>query len=128
MPAYAKLKLITSVFHPSDVAFLRGWSAAAPGIDGWRLRLDQEAAPEEVLVLPPGADEPVFRITRPGRDVVLHKLRREAAPEEIGTFDTPREAVLALCRITAEALEAIHERLEIEFPRREDRQKPYDRR
>jgi hypothetical protein len=128
MPAYAKVTLVTSVFHPSDIAFLRGWSAAAPGLGGWGVRLDDEERAEEVLVLPPGADEPVFRIVRPGRDVLLQKLRRDAEPEEIGCFEGLREAVLALCPLDDDALEAIHETLEQRYPRRDRGGAPRDRR
>ncbi len=128
MPAYAKVSLVSSVFHPSDIAFARRWSEAAPGIGGWGLRLDREERAEEVLVLPPGADAPVFRIVRPGRRVLLQKLRPDAEPEEIGVFDGLREAVLALCPLGDDALEAIHERLETDFPRRDRPDKPPGRR
>jgi hypothetical protein len=119
MPAYAKLSLVSSIFHPSDIAFARCWSEAAPGYDGWRLAFDREEAPERVSVLPPGAEEPVFVVTRDARDVILFR-RRPAPPgelAELGRFDGLREAVLALCPINDEALEEIHERLEIDFPR-----------
>ena len=119
MPAYAKLSLVTPVFHPSDVAFVRSWSAAAPGLGGWRVAFDRDDAPEQVLVLPPGADEPVFVLVRDTRDVVLLR-RRPGAPNalsEVHRFDNLRNAVLTLCRISDDALEEIHERLELEFPR-----------
>ena len=128
MPAYAKVSLVTAVFHPSDVAFARAWSDAAPGIDGWRLQLDREERTEEILVLPPGAEAPVFRLVRPGRDVLLQKLRPGADPEEIGGFEGLREAILTLCPLGDEALEAIHEALEEAFPRRDRPDKPPGRR
>jgi hypothetical protein len=119
MPAYAKLSLVTSIFHPSDIAFARNWSEAAPGYDGWRVVLDRDEAPERVSILPPGAEETVFVVVRDTRDVIL--FRRRPAPSgeltELGRFDGLREAVLALCPLPDEALEEIHERLEIDFPR-----------
>ena len=69
MPAYAKLALVTPTFHPSDIAFARGWSRRAPGLGGWTVLLDNDAAPEQVSVIPPGGDRPVFYITRQGRSV-----------------------------------------------------------
>lgn len=128
MPAYAKVTLVTSVFHPSDIAFLRRWSDAAPGIDGWRVRLDREEKATEIVVLPPGAEAPVFRLIRPGRDVLLQKLRPNTEPDEIGHFDGLREAILTLCPLGDEALEAIHEALEAEFPRRNRPEHPPRRR
>jgi len=121
MPAYAKISLVTSVFHPSDIAFVRGWSAAAPGLGGWQVLLDRDDAPEMVSVLPPGAEAPVFVLTRGSRDVVLQRRRANGAVEEIGSFDGLREAVLALCPLGDEALEAINEGLEENFPRRDRR-------
>ena len=120
MPAYAKMSLVTSVFHPSDIAFVHSWSAVAPGYGGWHVRLDREEAPEQVSVLPPGAEEPPFVITKGPRDVALHRRRPgpEAGLEELQRFDNLRDAVLALCQISGEALEAIHTRLERDFPRR----------
>jgi hypothetical protein len=121
MPAYAKISLVSSVFHPSDIAFARGWSEAAPGFGGWNLVMDSEDAPERVSVVPPGADDPVFVITRGPRDVRLQRLRPGAEPEEIGSLPGLREALLMLCALTEDALLDIHERLEEGFPRRERR-------
>lgn len=120
MPAYGKLVLVTSVFHPSDVAFARGWSRRAPGIDGWRVLLDREVGTERVSIIPPGADEPVFIVTRPGVRTVLE--RRVGGPGEdrmvlIGEFDNLRQAVQALCPLHDDHLQEIHEELEIAFPR-----------
>jgi hypothetical protein len=121
MPAYAKVSLVTPVFHPSDIAFVRRWSAAAPGLGGWGVRVDPDEAPEQVSVTPPGAETPLFFITRHGRDVLLERRRAGAEPEEVGRFEGLREAVLTLCRIGDEALEEIHEELEETFPRHDKR-------
>lgn len=120
MPAYAKVSLVTPMFHPSDVAFVEGWCGAAPGYGGWQVRLDREEAPEQVSVLPPGAEEPLFVITKGPRDVTLHRRRPAQDGElvELERFDGLREAVLALCPISDEALEEIHIALERNFPRR----------
>ena len=119
MPAHAKIRLVSSVFHPSDIAFARGWSAAAPGFGGWNVLLDRENAPELISVVPPGADEPAFVLTRGPRDVRLQRLRPDEEPEEIASLPGLREALLKLCPLTEDALVDIHERLEASFPRRE---------
>lgn len=120
MPAYAKLKLVTPIFHASDIAFARGWSRVAPGIGGWTVLLDNDAAPEQISVIPPGVAEPAFFLSRRGRDVVLERRRPMGDDDEVleaGRFDNLRDAVLALCPIDDDALEAIQVALESEFPR-----------
>jgi hypothetical protein len=119
MAAYAKVRLVTPVFHPSDIAFVRGWSRAAPGFGGWRVQLDDEDAPERVAVVPPGSEEARFVIRRDVRETVLARCPPAQGDElqEVGRFDSLREAVLALCPITDEALEDIHLDLERSFPR-----------
>ena len=116
MPAFGKMSLVTPRFHPSDIAFVRAWSAAAPGFGGWHVSFDREEAPEQVAVAPPGAQEPVFVITRGPRDVVLHR-RQDGALAELQRFDGLREAALALCPLADDALEAIQIGLERDFPR-----------
>jgi len=123
MPAYAKISLVSAVFHPSDIAFARAWSATAPGFGGWTLVLDREDAPQSVSVVPPGMDEPAFVVTRGPRDARLQRLRPGAAAEEIGRLQGLREALLMLCPIADDALVEIQERLEVEFPRRDRRGK-----
>jgi hypothetical protein len=120
MPAYAKLRLVTSIFHASDIAFARAWSRVAPGIGGWTMLLDNDAAPGQVSVIPPGLPQPVFFITRRGRDVVLERRRAMGDDDEVveaGRFEGLRDAVLALCPIDDDALEQIQLGLEVQFPR-----------
>jgi hypothetical protein len=120
MPAYAKLKLVTPVFHPSDIAFARGWSRLAQGIGGWTVVLDNETAPEQVSVIPPGVAEPAFFITRQGREAVLERRRPVGDDDEVveaGRFEGLREAILALCPLDDDALEEIQLGLERQFPR-----------
>ncbi len=120
MPAYGKIVLVTSLFHPSDVAFAQGWSRRAPGIDGWRLILDRETGTERVGVIPPGAEEAVFIITRPGVRTVMERRSVRDGGETlapVGEYDNLRRAVLALCPLTDDDLQEIHEELEIAFPR-----------
>ena len=120
MSAYAKLSLVTSVFHASDVAFVRGWSRAAPGIGGWTVLFDNDVVAEQVSIIPPGSVHPVFFITRNARDVLLERRRSVGDDDEVveaGRFDNLREAVLALCPVADEALEDIKLDLEKQFPR-----------
>lgn len=119
MPAYAKVALVTPVFHQSDMAFARAWSQAAPGIGGWNVLVDRSAAPEQVSVVPPGGVEPVFFASRSAGKVALERKRADDNETvEIGMFEGLREALLALCPLTDEALEEIQTALEREFPRR----------
>lgn len=120
MPAYGKIALVTTLFHPSDVAFADGWSRRAPGIDGWRILVDRRDATQQVSVLPPGAEEPVFIITRPAVNVVVERRVRDGGDERlepVGEYPNLRVAVQALCPITDDDLQQIHEELEIAFPR-----------
>jgi hypothetical protein len=121
MPAFDKIALVTPVFHLADLAFVHAWSRHAPGIGGWRVLVDDQQAPENVAVIPPGAEEPVFFITRQAAKAVLARRPWQAGPEAprvtLGTFDTLRQAVLALCELPGEALQDIQEDLEREFPR-----------
>ena len=120
MPAYGKIALVTTLFHPSDVAFADGWSRRAPGIDGWRILVDRREATQQVSVLPPGAEEPVFIITRPAVNVVVERRVRDGGDERlepVGEYPNLRAAVQALCPITDDDLQEIHEELEIAFPR-----------
>lgn len=121
MPAYGKVALVSTQFHPSDVAFARGWSKRAPGIDGWRVVVDQEEGTERVSVIPPGGVEPVFIITRPSVRALIE--RRVRGPEgerlePVGDYVNLRIAVQALCPITEDDLQEINEELEIAFPRK----------
>jgi hypothetical protein len=120
MPAYAKVSLVSPVFHPSDAAFARAWGQFAPGIGGWTVLLDNEAEPTRVLVSPPGGVEPVFFVRRDTRDVVLERKQPLGEGDdmfELGRFDGLREAMLALCPLSDDALEEIHIDLEQRFPR-----------
>ena len=120
MPAYTKVSLVTPVFHPSDIAFVQRWSAKAPGIGGWRVSFDREDAPEQVAVAPPGAEEPLYFITRAPREVVVHHRRpgQDGEMQEFQRFEGLRIAVLALCPLHEDALEEINTGLERDFPRR----------
>jgi xanthine/CO dehydrogenase XdhC/CoxF family maturation factor len=118
VPAFAKLSLVTSVFYPADIAFVKGWSRRAPGIGGWRVRFDKDVGTEQILVIPPASDTPAFSITRVGVKTVVERLRPDGTTgEEVGSFESVRTAVLALCPLHGEDLEAIHEALERDFPR-----------
>ena len=131
MPAPAKLRLITAAFHPSDVAFIEGWSRHAPGIGGWRLGFDRQPRPERIAITPPGADAPVFLLTRDGTQTLLSRLPKSGTltgdmAVELGHFATLREATLALCQLDDETLERVHTALEVDFPRRRDKSESAD--
>jgi hypothetical protein len=121
MAAFAKLSLVTPVFHPSDVAFAVAWSEAAPGIGGWRVVLDKPVGAERVSVIPPASDTAVFCITRNGVDVVLERTFPDGERKEVGRFKQLREALVALCPLDGDAVEDIHESLERDYPRDRDR-------
>ena len=73
---------------------------------------------EQILVTPPASDVPVFAISRNGVKAVVERLLPDgSAGDEIGIFESVRAAVLALCPLHADDLEAIHEALERDFPR-----------
>lgn len=117
MPAFAKISLVSSVFHPADVAFVLAWSNAAVGLDGWRVELDQPGAPEEIRVIPPGADVPVFFLSRMVGEILLERRSASGERREVTHFANAREAVLALCPLDDAAVEQIHIDLEHLFPR-----------
>ena len=123
MAAYAKVKLVTSVFHASDISFARGWSEAAPGYGGWNLALEDETSASEVGILPPGVETPAFVVTRGATDVTLYHRRPNGDREEIGVYTGLREALLTLCPLDEDALVDIQDALEEAFPRR-TRRKP----
>jgi hypothetical protein len=116
MPAYGKIALVSTRFHPSDVAFAIGWSRRAPGIDGWRVLLDREEETEQVSVIPPGSKEVVFVITRDGTKAVIERLNGQSR-QLVGEFTNLRLAVQALCPLQEEHLQEINEELELAFPR-----------
>ena len=121
MPAYGKIALVTPCFHPSDVAFAQGWSKRAPGIDGWRIVLDRQGMTELVSVIPPGSDEPMFFISRPGVRVLVERRARGQGEDTlmpVGEYDNLRQAVQALCPLSDDDMQEIHEELEVAFPRR----------
>lgn len=81
---------------------------------------EPEAVPERVHVIPPGAQEPVFVISRPSVRVVIE--RRIASHGEVtfrmvGEYDNLRQAVQALCPLTEEDRQMINEEMEVRFPR-----------
>ena len=121
MPAFGKLSLVTPVFHPSDIAFAVYWSKSAPGWGGWKVLVDNEDTPETVAVAPPGLDEPVFFLHREVNEVVMHLEPPGGDRSEAARFANLREAVVALCPLSDEALEDVQLALERDFPRARDR-------
>ena len=106
-------------FHRSDVLFALEWSAVAPGMGGWDVLLDDDRDTCLLSVVPPGADAAAFYLYKKGREVVLRWLapRGAAEPMEVGRFTTVRAALLALCPLNDEQMRAVHESMEILYPR-----------
>jgi hypothetical protein len=107
-------------FHVADVLYALEWAALAPGIGGWGVALDDERATRLVSVTPPGAEQPVFFVSRAGSETVLTWLRPRAAHgvlAEIGRFASLRAAMLALCPLPEEQNEAMNEAMELLYPR-----------
>jgi len=124
MTAYARLMLVTPTFPPSDIAFARGWGRLAPGLGGWNVLFDNDAAPELVLIVPPGADRPAFFVTRHGREVILECRRAMGDDDEVievGRFDGLREALQAVCPVDDARLEQVQAGLERDFRRARSR-------
>jgi hypothetical protein len=106
-------------FPRADVLFALEWSAVAPGIGGWDVLIDDEKRTRLVSVVPPGSDVPSFFIYWKGRDVVVTWLAPNGKGDvmEIGRFSSLRAAVLALCPLNAEQMQAVTESLEVLYPR-----------
>jgi len=121
MPAFGKVSLVSSVFHPSDIAFAVAWGESAPGWGGWKVMVDKEQNPEIVAVAPPGMDDPVFFLRRDVGNVVLEHEPPNAERAEAGRYPSLRNALQALCPLDDAALEEIHVELERAYPRTPER-------
>ncbi len=110
----------TSVFHSSDVLYALEWAAVAPGLGGWNLVLDDDRRTRLVSVVPPGAENPAFFISRDGGEVTVNWLRQKSidgALVEVGRFSSLREAVLTLCPLSDDLKELVNEAMEVLYPR-----------
>jgi hypothetical protein len=108
------------VFHRADVLYALEWAAAAPGIGGWNVLLDNEQSTRKVSVIPPGAEQPAFFITRVGAETSLAWLRGSgdrATQVEVARFASLREAVRSLCALSDEQIESVNEAMEALYPR-----------
>src|ERR1700761_9006047 len=63
-------------FQPADILYAIGWASVAPGIDGWRVVVADDAHPALVAVIPPGSDQPAFFITRKGEKAIVRRQSR----------------------------------------------------
>ena len=108
-----------AVFQSADVLYAIGWATIAPGIDGWRVVINDDAQTTLVSVIPPGSDVPVFFITRKGEQAIVERQFQatRGGRAEVGRFDGLRTAVLALCPLNADQLEELNERMEMIYPR-----------
>ena len=110
----------TSVFHGSDVLYALEWAAVAPGLGGWNLVLDDDRRTRLISVVPPGAENPAFFISRDGGEVTVNWLRQktiDGALVEVGRFSSLREAVLTLCPLSDDLNELVNEAMEVLYPR-----------
>jgi hypothetical protein len=110
----------TSVFHKAEVLFALEWAAVAPGLGGWNVVLDDDRTTRMISVVPPGAENPAFFITRDREEVTITWLRQKAidgALVEIGRFKTLRDSVLTLCPLCDDLKELVHEAMEALYPR-----------
>jgi hypothetical protein len=110
----------SAVFHQADVLFALEWAAVAPGLGGWNVVLDDESRTRLVSVVPPGAEQPAFFITRDGKEVTITWLRQKVVDGslvEVGRFRSLREAVLTLCPLSDDLKELANESMEVLYPR-----------
>jgi hypothetical protein len=109
-----------AVFHRADVLYALEWAAAAPGIGGWNVLLDDDSYTRQVSVVPPGAEDPTFFMTIIGGEVAL-KWRRSSTdpsePVEVARFASLREAVRTLCALSDEQMESVNDAMEALYPR-----------
>jgi hypothetical protein len=110
----------SGVFHQADVLYALEWAAVAPGLGGWNVVLDDEKRTRLVSVVPPGAEQPAFFVTRDSREVTVTWLRQkvvDGALVEVGRFASLREALLTLCPLSDELKELVNESMEMLYPR-----------
>ena len=99
-----------AVFPIADLRFALAWSAAAPGLGGWRIEVVQISSGEMVDVIPPGADFPVFCVLpRIGHVELIWEHAADAGGEQamVAQPSTLRDALLLLCPLGAECLAEI---------------------
>jgi hypothetical protein len=111
---------VEEVFAYADVLYALEWASLAPGLGGWTVLLDDDHETREILVIPPGMEQPAFCIYRSGRDVLLSWLRPTdpQRPEfEVARVASLREAVLLLCPLSEESIAAVHDSMEVMYPR-----------
>jgi hypothetical protein len=109
-----------SVFHQAEILFALEWASVAPGLGGWNLLLDDERATRLISVVPPGAEQPAFFLTRDGRDVRLAWRRGQGgggAAVEVGSFKSLRDAVLALCPLGEDVRRSVNQSMQVLYPR-----------
>lgn len=109
-----------SVFHRADILYALEWAAAAPGIGGWNVLLDDEQQTRQVSVVPPGSEHATFFMNRVGSEVSLTWVRgagERSAPVEVARFASLREAVRSLCALSDEQVESVNDAMEALYPR-----------
>jgi len=111
----------TAPFHIADILFVRAWAARAPGLGGWRVSVEpQDRQAHRVLVVPPGAEQPVFFISRRDGGVLIERRRPAESGSGLviaGRCESLREAVQRLCPLDGDTLQAVNEYMEQAHPR-----------
>jgi hypothetical protein len=108
-----------TAFHIADVLYATCWSSLAPGVDGWRVVVPDDDQVTRVAVIPPGAEQPAFVVTREGHEAVVTRTTPAAgsATSTLGRFESLRHALLALCPLDPDKLEDLNTRMEVIYPR-----------
>ncbi len=110
----------TALFHQADVLYALEWAAVAPGLGGWNVSLDDDRKTRLISVVPPGAEQPAFFITRDGMEVTITWLRQKVMDGvlvEVGRYASLREALLTLCPLCDDMKELVNESMEVLYPR-----------
>lgn len=90
-------------FPTADLAFARGWAAAAPS--GWAVELDaSDEGADIVWIYAPGSDDTAFCVSRQGGAALTEELIQPHGIRPVGSHATLPEALLALCPVGAAEL------------------------
>lgn len=106
-------------FSTADMLYAICWSNLAPGIDGWRLAIEDDDRVTTIGIIPPAAAEPVFNLTRKGDEVAVTRMtpKFRSGSCAVGQYQSLRHALMALCPLSEDAMEELNTRMEVVYPR-----------